>query len=380
MKVLHVINTLSAGGAELHLLTLCSHLKRQGVGVTVACLKENVKDSRPLRLDFEKEGIKVINLGADRRFDARCIVRLVGLLKEERPNLLHTHLPRADFVGAIGHFFCPSIPWICSVHDIHSRSWSGRWTLSLFNLVWRRPDVVIAISNAVKDWLVKERDIPSEKVKVIYYGIESQRFSQPNSELRKAWGLEGRAVIGSIGRLEPRKAHETLIQAMPTILRQVPNSCLLIAGHDPWGYGKVLNSLTDQLHLNHYVRLVGFQSDIPSFLQAVDVFAFASTSEGFGQVVIEAMAAARPVVASRIPPFTEIITDGETGILVELDDADAFARAITWLIQNPEEARRMTFEARERVRNDFSGKTMADKILSLYGELVGDHYGRIPLA
>ncbi len=378
--MLHVINTLSAGGAELHLLTLCSQLKKQGVEVIVACLKEGVKDSRPLRPDFEKEGIRVTNLGADRRFDLRCIVRLVRLLKEERPNLLHTHLPRADFLGAIGCFFCPSILWICSVHDIHSRSWSGKWALSLFNFVWRRPVAVIAISKAVRNWLVKERGIPPENVRVIYYGIETQEFSQCNSDLRKTWRLDGQAVIGSIGRLESRKGHETLIRAMPIILQQLPNARLLIAGHDPWGYGETLKRTIVDLKLNEQVQYIGFQADIPSFLHCLDVFAFASSSEGFGQVVIEAMAAGKPVVASRIPPLTEIITNGETGVLVELNNAEAFANAIISLIRNPKEAGRLALRARDRVQRDFSVKTMSDNILALYKTLVGDHCERLPLA
>jgi len=380
MKVLHVINTLSAGGAELHLLTLCRHLKVQGVEVVVACLKESVEGSRPLRQDFEGDGVRVVNLEGDRRFSLRCLIRLIRLLKNEKPDVLHTHLPRADFAGAIGHFFFPSAPWICSIHDVYSKSWSGKYFLPLFNLLWLRANIIIAISQGVKDWLVQTGRIPLKKVKVVHYGIESERFGTPNCDLRKEWGLNGKAIIGSIGRLERRKGHETLIRAMPIILKQVPNACLLIAGHDPWGYRKTLKRTIDELKLNEQAQYVGFQTDIPSFLHSLNVFAFASSSEGFGQVVIEAMAAAKPVVASKIPPFTEIITNGETGILVELGNADAFARAITCLIKNPEEAGRLAFQARERVRNDFSGKTMADKILSLYGELVGDHYDRIPLA
>ena len=370
MKILHLINTLSVGGAELHLLTLCRHLKRQGVGIIVACLKENIKGSRRLRLDFEKERIRVINLGADRRFDPRCLVGLVRLLREEGPDLLHTHLPRADFAGIIAHLIYPDIPWVSSIHGVYSTDWSGKWSLPLFDLVWRRTDAVVAISNTVKNWLVKERNMPPEKVTVIYYGIESQQFSQPNSDLRKAWGLDAQAVIGSIGRLEPRKGHETLIRAMPTILGQVPNAYLLIAGHDPWGYGKILDSLIDQLQLSRHVRLVGFQNDVPSFLHSIGVFAFASISEGFGQVVIEAMAAGKPVLASKIPPLTEIVVNGESGLLVDHDNPKAFAEAIVWLLKNKEAARRIGQLGAKRVSELFPAERMAQKTFRLYKTLL----------
>jgi glycosyltransferase involved in cell wall biosynthesis len=380
MKVLHLINTLSAGGAELHLLTLCRYLTRWGVDVVVGCLREQVEGSRSLRPDFERDGIRVIDLQAYRRYDFGFPVRAVRLLKQEQPELLHTHLPRADFAGAIWHWLHPSIPWICSVHDIYNRSWSAEWSLALCSLLWRKADGLIAISHAVKDWLVEERHVPSEKVTVIYYGIEPKRFARPDADLRKTWGLEGSPVVGSIGRLEPRKAHDRLIRAMPALLEQVPNTSLLIAGHDPWGYSKDLHELIEELGLEEQVRLVGFQADVASFLGALDVFAFATRSEGFGQVVVEAMAAGKPVVTSKIAPLTQIVVDGETGLLVEPEKPGTFARAISWLLIHPEEARRMGMQGRERIYSHFSAEKMVAKVMSLYEELARTHYGRKSMA
>ena len=370
MKVLHLINTLSTGGAEMHLLTLCRYLKRQNVEIVVACLREHVKDSRSLRLDFEEEDIRVIDLQADSRYDSFFLGRIARVLREERPDILHTHLPRADFAGAFARVFHPGLVWVCSVHGIYSEDWSGRWSLPLFNFIWRRADRVIAISHAVKDWLVKQRAVPDEKVSVIHYGIEPERFSQSQSDLKQKWALEDKLVIGAIGRLEPRKGHDCLIRAMDEVKKIVPGVSLLIAGHDPWGYGKELQSLIDRLDLRKEVRLVGFQSDIAALLSAIDVFAFATQSEGFGQVVIEAMAAGKPVVASKIPPLTEIVRDGETGLLVDPDDPQAFANAIGWLVTHPQQAQQMGRRGRERVYSHFTAQRMADETLSLYSALV----------
>jgi glycosyltransferase involved in cell wall biosynthesis len=370
VKILHLINTLSAGGAELHLLTLCRHLKRQGLEPVVACLREQVGGSRSLRDDFEDEGIRVIRLETDGRFDLRSISRLAGLVAKERPNILHTHLPRADIAGACRRLLHPSVPWICSVHDIHDNSWSGRWTLPIFNFIWRRADRVIAISHAVKDWLVKDRAVPAEKVSVIHYGIEAERFSQSRSDLAQEWVLEDKLVIGAIGRLEPRKGHDCLLYAIAELKKIVPGVSLLIAGHDPWGYGKELQSLIERLDISKEVRLVGFQSDVAAFLGAIDIFAFATQSEGFGQVVIEAMAAGKPVVASKIAPLTEIIREGETGVLVSRDDPRAFADAIAWLFTHPDQAREMGKRGQARVYNHFSAGKMAAKTLLLYDDVL----------
>jgi glycosyltransferase involved in cell wall biosynthesis len=372
MKVLHLINTLSAGGAELHLLTLCRYLNRSGVQTVVACLRERVKGSRSLRLDFESAGVRVICLETDGRYDLRCITRLMRLVGTERPTILHTHLPRADLAGVFGRLFNPTLPWICSVHDIHDKSWSGRWTLPAFNFVWSRADRVVAISHAVKDWLIEERSVPREKVMVIHYGIEPDRFrfAEHETDLRRTWNLESRDLIGAIGRLEPRKGHDCLIRAMPEIKKGFPDAMLLIAGHDPWGYGKDLQSLINTLGLHQDVRLVGFQSDIPAFLGALDVFAFATHSEGFGQVIVEAMAAAKPMVVSKVAPLTEIVVGGETGMLAEPQNPTAFAKAIKQLLTHRQESQQMGERARERVHSHFSAQRMAEETLSLYHSML----------
>ena len=368
MKVLHLINTLSTGGAEMHLLTLCRYLKRQNVEIVVVCLREHVKDSRSLRLDFEEEAIRVINLQADSRYDSRFLGRIARVLREERPDILHTHLPRADFAGALARVFHPGLVWVCSVHAIYSENWSGRWSLPLFDLLWRRADVMVCISHAVREWLVG-RGVPPDKARVIHYGIEPAKFSEPRVNLREQWGLNDNAVVGSIGRLELRKGHDLLIRAMPELCMRVPSARLLIAGHDPRGYGATLRRLIDRLGLGEKVRLVGFQNDVGSFLNALDVFAFASSSEGFGQVLVEAMAAAKPVVASKISPLTEIAVDGNTGLLVEPGDPTAFADAIMSLLKNPIERERMGLRGRERVKKFFTAERMARQTLALYEEM-----------
>jgi glycosyltransferase involved in cell wall biosynthesis len=153
---------------------------------------------------------------------------------------------------------------------------------------------------------------------------------------------------------------------MPYICKSVPNALLLIAGHDPWGYGETLRRLIEELSLQDHVRLVGFQSDVPSFLNAIDVFAFATKSEGFGQVLVEAMAAGKPVVASRIPPLTEIVVDSETGHLVESGNPTAFSEAIISLLIDPIRREQLGARGRERVEKFFRAKKMGEETMALY--------------
>jgi glycosyltransferase involved in cell wall biosynthesis len=256
------------------------------------------------------------------------------------------------------------------VHDIHDRSWAGRWTLPLFDHIWSRADRVVAISNAVKEWLIRARSVPREKISVIQYGIEVDRFVYPLADLRKQWGLGERFIIGAIGRLEPRKGHDCLIRAMSELKKLIPRACLLIAGHDPFGYGKQLRSLINGLNLRDEVRLVGFQTDIAAFLGALDVFAFATQSEGFGQVLVEAMAAGKPVVASNIAPLTEIVRNGETGLLVEPDDPVELTCALAWVSDNFDRAQYMARLGQESARNHFSAPRMVEETIAVYKELL----------
>jgi glycosyltransferase involved in cell wall biosynthesis len=212
---------------------------------------------------------------------------------------------------------------------------------------------------------VRDVGVAANRVRVIHYGIESGRFEAPAA----GSGASGRAVIGSVGRLEERKGHDCLIRAMPAILREVPQAQLRIAGNDPWGYGGTLRALVDRLHLDEHVELVGFRDDVASFLRETDVFAFASQSEGFGQVVIEAMAAARPVVVSNISPLTEIVADGQTGVLVEPGSPARFALAITRLLTNPDDMRRLGRSGQAHVEREFSARVMAERTLSVYEEV-----------
>lgn len=369
LKVLHVISGLHAGGAELHLLTLCHHLKRFGVEPSVAYLRDRLSDARFLRTSFEQQGIVVHPLEADSWYDVRSGRRLKRVLKNEKPTLLHSHLPRADLAAAYQTLFRPSVPWISSIHDVYSKSWSANWSLPLLDRAWSKANQIVAISEAVRTWLVEGRGLPRNKVRVIQYGIDTEPFVEPTRDLRELWDLKERPVIGSIGRLEPRKGHECLIRAMPLVREEMPSAMLLIAGHDTSGYSSRLTSLVEELNLQDCIRLVGFQADVPSFIHTLDVFAFASHSEGFGQVVVEAMAAGKAPVVSDIPPLNDIVQGGKSGILASVDSYKSFADAILWLLRHPQKAQAMGSNARERVASCYSAKRMATETLSLYGEL-----------
>lgn len=372
MKVLHVINTLAAGGAELHLLTLCRGLRRYAVDMVVAFGRESIDDSRSLRNEFEDCGVRTVRVGAERRYDPGFPMRIVQVLRAERPDILHSHLPRADLAAGIAGRLTRQRPWVVSVHGMHDArgSWSGRSWMPVVRRLWASADRVIAISEAVKGWLVADQAIPPTRVRVIHYGIDLARFASGKDELRRGWGLTDEPLVGSIGRLDPSKGHEHLIRAMAAVHRRVPDAVLVIAGHDPGHHRSELERLIRDLGLQRVVRLVGFQNDIPAFLATVDVFALASESEGFGQVVVEAMAASKPVVATRIAALTEIVADEASGILVNPGDSEGLAEAVVRLLGDREEAQRMGRHGRVRAEDLFSADIMSSRTIQLYRDVL----------
>ena len=197
---------------------------------------------------------------------------------------------------------------------------------------------------------------------MIHYGIECDSFLQSSTSAKRP------SVIGSIGRLEPLKGHQYLIRAMAHVIKRFPDVQLRILGHDPHGYGRELRSLINELKLEHSVFLLGFESDVRTFLSSIDIFAFASVSEGFGQAVVEAMAAAKPIIVSDIAPLTELV-DTSSGIFVPPKDDQKFAKEICWALEHPSESRALGLRARERALSHFSAQRMSDEVFELYRQL-----------
>lgn len=371
MKVLQFTNTLHQGGAEAHILLLARGLKARGVTCEVAFLRSKVTGgSIDLRQRFEDAGIQTHYLACEHSLDPRAIVRLNRLLRGRRWDVVHSHLPRCDAAAAICKLARPHQTWISTLHhpyDSSDNAYSaGRWT-RVAAPMWRLADGVIAVSETVRQWAITTLTLPARRVRAIAHGIDTDAVGNSATETPGAGTMGHR--IGSIGRYEWRKGHDTLIRAMPAILKEFPDAQLHIAGHDPWNHGQTLRGIIGELGLERHVHLAGFV-DGSSFLAGTDVFAFASRSEGFGIVLLEAMAAAKPAVVSNIAPLNTIIVPGTSGLVAECDDVDGFAGAIVSLFRDPGRARTIGKAARRRVEQEYSATRMVDDTLRYYDDVL----------
>jgi len=233
---------------------------------------------------------------------------------------------------------------------------------------WRLADHIVSVSGHAQRWVLEVLRMPKAKTSIIYHGIA--RFPaalETQSTIQSANPF----LVGCLARYEPRKGMATLIKAMVTVCAKHPDVRLVIAGSDPNGYADDLRRLADTLHVGHAVDIQNFCDDPLSFLSRLNVFAFASESEGFGIVLLEAMKIGLPVVASDIYPLNYIVVDGETGILANPAEPKTFAAALIELYENSEVAYRIGEAGRRRCLQEFSEEKMLQLTENLYFGLTG---------
>ncbi len=376
IKILYLITTFSVGGAEMHLLSLVSGLDKEKYNIVVAFLKEEAGEARSLVRDFSVLGVKIVDLKMVSLFNIGGLWRLAKLIRKERPDILHTHLYRSDLAGAfIGKLF--SVPIIIStVHN--EEPFLRNLFLSFLNrLSSKIDDKVIVISDSVGRYMMKVVGIHPSKIKRIYYGLKiGEVVDEKNNELRKEYQINSKTpLIGTIGRLAPQKGHKYLIEAMHKITQFIPNAELVVVGHDEWGLKKELEALSFQLGLSRNVIFTGFRSDVEAIMKSLDLLVLPSLWEGFGLVLLEAMAASKPIVATRVSAIPEIVIDGETGLLVPPKDSNALAEAIIKLLKNPKLAAEMGRKGRERLEKKFSLEKMIKETEALYDLVVREKLG-----
>lgn len=365
MRIQHLITTLGVGGAEKHLLLLTAGQVARGHEVFVTYFKGDGE----LTDDFERVGVTVsaLPMGAVSSLP-RTRKQLVALLAERRPDVVHTHLLKADALGAMAvPKLGPDAPVLIASKHNDERALL-RWPVSVVHgLLSKRVARTIALSKHVERFVVRHGRVPADRITQIYYGIDptSMRPTRPRDDVRAELDLPADArVLVCVGRLAPQKDHPTLLRAMT----QLPDDVvLLLVGGDPFGQGEQrLRALADELRLGDRVRFVGIRSDVPDLLGASDLFVLPSLWEGLGLVFLEAMAASVPIVATTVSAIPEVVEDGESGWLVEPSDPDALAGAIGAALDDPDERRRRGEAGAARLADRFGLARMIDETLAVY--------------
>jgi len=375
IRVLQLITSLERGGAENHLLALLTHADRQAFDLETAVLSGE-GELVPI---FREAAIPVHLLRSRTRFDPLAVRRLVKLLREGNFDILHSHLFRADiYAGLAVAQLGERRPLVVSTRHNDDRFFLNPFVGLIHYMVSAQQDLIIAISDHIARFTVARGVRDPGRVRRVYHGLEppvTRALEREGQRIRVELGVGAdEFLVGNVGRLALQKGQRHLIAAMPLLLERVPRAHAVIAGGgDLEDY---LRDLADEAGVAERVHVLGPRKDVPALMHAIDVFAMPSIWEGFGLVLLEAMAAGRPIVASRVATIPEVVVDGETGRLVPAGDPQALADALAELANQPARARQFGEAGRERLRRQFSIEKMVGDTELLYRELIEERGAR----
>lgn len=356
--VLHLSSTSGPGGAEMIFSHLAASIDRSRVR-SIACL------FRPGWLKDRCDGLGITThvLGMNGMFDWGWVRDCLKLVRRENVALIHAHEFTANTYGTLVARLA-DIPLVATVHGKSYYCDKLRRRLA-YRMVGRHATMV-AVSEDLKRFLVKEVGVRPERIKVVYNGVNvPQSHGSTDASFRSELGLRSEdPVIGTVGSLYPVKGHKYLIEAAHLVLKNFPRTTFLIIGR-----GELEVSLKEQareLGLGAQVRFLGLRHDVPKLLPLMDVFIMPSLSEGLSLALLEAMAAGLPVVVTNVGGNPELVLDGETGYLVPPCDPEALASRLIVLLQDRVHAKRLGQNGRQRVLQHFSLPKMVDNYQQLY--------------
>lgn len=366
MKIVHLITTLDVGGAEKHLLWLGAAQVERGHEVAVVWFK----GQGSLGEEFRLGGMAVhhVTMQSGRQL-LSAAAGLRVLLRELAPDVVHTHLLKADALGA---WVAPraDVPVLVSSKHNDERALLSRPVGWVHGWLTQRVDRVIALSDHVARFVARHGHVPSSKITRIYYGVDAEALlpSRSRAEVRDELGLaDEQPLLICVGRLAPQKDHPTLLAALARLPEAVT---LLVVGGDPFGDGEArLKALADKLGLAGRARFLGIRHDVPDLLAASDLFVLPSLWEGLGLVFLEAMAVQLPIVASNVSAIPEVVSDGVSGWLVPPGDVPALARAIEDALRDDHDRLARGLAGSMRLAERFALPAMVDQTLAVYEQL-----------
>jgi glycosyltransferase involved in cell wall biosynthesis len=362
--ILFLSTTSGPGGAERMISTLSAALNAKQFRVIVGLFRQGWLQEQCESLQVETRIIPLEGV-----FHHRWFKRCLQLIREERVAVVHAH----EFSAIVYGSLVARLTAIPFVGTIHGKNYY--WERVRRRLAYRwasRYGQLVAVSEDLKKFVIEKVGIQDSRIQVIYNGVEPAATVQPEEVTRcreeLGFGTDD-IVIGAVGSLYPVKGHRYLLDAMPEVLAQHPRARLLIIGRGP--LEDSLRAQADRLGIKDRVRFLGLRHDVPRLLAMMDLFVLPSLSEGLSLALLEAMAAGKPVVATRVGGNPELVKSGRTGLLVQPNDPVALATNISTLLSDPAKILEYGEHGRERVLACFGMDKMVDGYSRLYSTLTG---------
>jgi L-malate glycosyltransferase len=319
-----------------------------------------------------KEGLDLIPLTPRTEMDLSAAWRLSRVIKQLQPDIVHAHDPHGVAMAALALSMSTQVskPRLVASRRVDFRlrgSALSRWK-------YRQVDCFICASNAIRQILLSD-GVPAARAVTVHEGIDLDRVAAalPANLHEELWLPHQAPIVGNVAALVPHKGQRHLIEAAALVVRQVPDARFVIAGQ-----GELRESLERQIkdhHLEKHVLLAGFRPDVLSVHKAFDIFVMSSLTEGLGTSLLDAMAAGKPIVATRTGGIPEVVVDGKTGILVPPRDHQAMADAIVRLLGDSSLRRCMGEAGLTHVRRKFTAEKMVEGTVRVYRAMMNDECG-----
>jgi glycosyltransferase involved in cell wall biosynthesis len=374
LRVLMAIDTYRVSGPAKGLLDFCD-AARGRVQPLVVAFQRGPRVPTELALECERRRIPMARVWERFRYDPSMPGRAARVAEAFAPDLLQTHGYKADLVGWRLRRRL-RVPWVGWSHGRTDEGPLTRLYHRLGDLVLRRADRVVAVSAARRAALVRLGCSPA-KVTTIHNAVGAPGAGPVDvAAVRRELGVAaGGPLLAVVGRLSPEKGQVHFVDAMAAVARARPDVQAVIVGD---GQDEAaLRAWVTARGLAAAVHFVGYRRDLDRIYRAIDLLVLPSLSEGLPNVVLEAMAHARAVVATRVGGVPEAVDDGVTGVLVPPGDAPALAGAIVGVLADPAACAAMGGAGRARIERDFSVRARADRIVALYAALLRPRRGGV---
>ncbi len=391
VKIVRIIARLNLGGPARHVVLLDRGLRDRGHETLLVhgSLDAGEGSFEPLAAELGVPTRKLPELGRRVRplDDAKALVRLIGILFREQPDVVHTHTAKAGALGRVAACVFNATRGRARrclvVHTFHGHVFEGyfsprvnRLVRGVERLLAGVTDRIITISPAQRADIVERfRIADAARTVVVPLGLDLAPLLESGARpLREELGIGADALVfGYVGRLVPIKDLPTLVRAFARARQQVPTAHLLIVGDGP--ARAEMEPLVETLGIGASVHLAGWRDDLTRVYATIDVAVLSSRNEGTPVALIEAMAAGRPVVATAVGGVADVVQDGETGWLVPPGDVDAMAAAMVRLAGDAAARARMGALGRERVRARYFYDRLVDDIQALYVQALDERRG-----
>jgi len=351
-RILQVITPSHMSGAEMQMVRLTKQMESRGHSMPVA-----IKRGSSATPEFRRLGIDANELPIGGKVNAWAVAALARAARDARADLIQSTLSSASWWSG----------WLEALGGIRSIGHVQGFTSAAWH---RRQTHLLAVSNAVKQDLV-DQGIAADRITVLYNALGADEFvpSRDALAVRSEFGADANTpIIGTFGHLSIKKGYRELFAAMPTILKQQPKTQFWVVGQ-----GGLRDELEEQARQGGYlssVRFTGFRRDTADLMNAIDIMALPSHREPCALVYIEAALSARPIVACRAGGAVESVADGETGLLVPVQNAPELAQAILTLLDNRDLATKLGQAGRERARDVFSWERFTSTLEGVYDRVL----------